>query len=197
MKIGIIGAGFIGSSLAKKLVKANYKVELSNSRGPKSLSSLVKKLGRNAKAVTNEAAAANKIVILSVRWEQVEGVLRSVAHLLKDKILIDTTNPFLNNETLIDLGDQTASELVSSYVPGAFVVKAFNALLGKWIDADPKVGKGNRVVFISGDHPDPKAKVAQLISDMKFAPVDIGDIKIGGALQQAGKPLAAINLIKL
>jgi predicted dinucleotide-binding enzyme len=197
MKIGIIGAGFIGTSLAKKLVKAKYKVELSNSRGPESLSDLVKQLGRYAKAVTNDIAATNEVVIISVRWEQVENVLKSVAHLLKGKILIDATNPFLNNETLIDFKDKTASEIVSSYVPDAYVVKAFNALLGEWIDSNPKVGKGNRVVFISGDHEEAKTVVAQLITDMEFAPVDIGDIKIGGALQQAGKPLAALNLIKL
>jgi predicted dinucleotide-binding enzyme len=197
MKIGIIGTGLIGSALAKKLVKADYKVELTNSRGPESLQKIVKALGENAKAATNAEAAKNKVVILSTRWESVEEVLKSVETELIGKILIDTTNPFINNEKLIDLKDKTSSEIVASLIPGTHVVKAFNSLYVEWLAASPKVGKGKRVVLLSGDDENSKKTVSKLIADLGFAPLDIGSLQTGGALQQAGKPLAAKNLIEI
>jgi predicted dinucleotide-binding enzyme len=197
MKIGIIGSGFIGTSLAKKLLKAGHEVVLSNSRGPESLIPLIEKLGQGASAASSKKAASNEVVILAVRWKDVEGVLKTVKTSFDGNILLDATNPILGTSELLDLGDTSSSEIVASLVPNALVIKAFNALIGQWIDADPVAGGGHRVVFLSGDDQIAKKTVAQLIEAMQFAPIDIGSLKIGGALQQAGKPLAAQNLIKL
>ncbi|MBS1662222.1 MAG: NAD(P)-binding domain-containing protein [Bacteroidetes bacterium] len=197
MKIGIIGAGTIGASLAEKLVRAGYKVEISNSRGPDSLQNLVAQLGPNAAAVTNEEAACNEVVILAVRWENTDQVLTPLRQQLTGKIIIDTTNPFIQNKWLFTLPKGVAaSEIIASKVPGARIVKAFNNLLAKWITTDPEVPGGLRVTFISGDDEQAKSIVGKIITDLKFAPIDLGTLK-DGELSQAGRALAGINLIQL
>src|ERR1700748_1785100 len=134
MKIGIIGAGTIGTVLAKKLIAAGYQVEISNSRGPNSLKDLVNELGANAKAVDAKTAAANEIVILAVRWADVEQTLKKIAAPLSRKILIDVTNPVIGLREIADLHGSTSSEVVASYVPETQVVKAFNTLKGQWLN---------------------------------------------------------------
>ncbi|MBE9461309.1 NADPH-dependent F420 reductase [Dyadobacter subterraneus] len=195
MKIGVIGAGYIGGLLAKKFVEAGFNVELSNSRGPETLQMMAAELGENAAAVTVEQAAKNDIIVLAVKWESVQTALNSVVSLLDGKIIIDATNPFSNNDKLLELSS-SASEIVASYVPHAHIVKAFNSLYGDWIDADPVVNNGNRVVFISGDNKEAKKTVSKLVNKMGFSPIDIGDLKTG-ELQQTGKPLGGLNLIHL
>jgi predicted dinucleotide-binding enzyme len=197
MRIGIIGAGYIGTLLAKKLLAAGYQVELSNSRGPASLAPLIAELGKGAFAVTTEEAAENVIIILAVRWVDVQKVVTPLRKKLEGKVIIDTTNPFGNDGALLDLKNPSASELIASYLPESFVIKAFNSLYGEWIEANPEEPTGNRVAFISGDNKEAKTAVRKIIEKIGFAPVDLGSLEIGGLLQQAGNPLAGINLLKL
>ena len=79
----------------------------------------------------------------------------------------------------------------------ARVVKAFNTLYFKNIEADPSVKDGHRVLFISGDDAEAKAIVADLLKSLGFAPIDIGGLVEGGRMQQLDGPLASHNLIKL
>ena len=197
MTIGIIGAGNIGRALAKKLAVAGYQVEICNSRGPGSLASFVRETGENITAVTAEKAADNEVVILAVRWVNVEEVLKRTAYAMVGKILIDTTNPILNDGSYAELFGLGSSEIVSFLIPGAFLVKAFNALRAEWIDDEPLFFGGRRVVFYSGDDARAKVTVNRIIRQIGFSPVDIGDLETGNNLQQAGKPLALKNLISL
>jgi predicted dinucleotide-binding enzyme len=80
-------------------------------------------------------------------------------------------------------------------LPGAKVVKAFNTLLVEWIRENPVQPNGDRVLFISGDDTAAKSTVIRLVESFGFATVDLGNLKSGGLLQQAGKPLAALNLL--
>lgn len=195
MQIGILGAGHIGVALAKKLVKAGHNIQISNGRGPESLADTISEIGANAEAVTNKVAANNEVVVLAVRWEQTDQVLSELQAELSGRILIDTTNPFIQNKWLFKLPKGVvASEIIASKIPEAKLVKAFNSLYWKWIDADPEVAGGNRVVFVSGDDDSAKNVVLNLISEMKFAPIDLGSLK-DGQLAQAGRPLAPTNLI--
>jgi predicted dinucleotide-binding enzyme len=194
MKIGIIGAGAIGVVLAKKLLAANYEVEICNSRGPASLKDTVAALGERAKAVDTATAADNEVVILALRWVSIEQVLKQVAPQLSGKILIDTTNPVINMGDLADLHGTTSSELVASYIPDTKVVKAFNTLKAQWLTDSLSDVTGNRVIFTSGAFDDANATVSNIISDMGFSPIVLGNLAIGGAVQQYGKPLALKNL---
>src|SRR2546426_1093607 len=96
-----------------------------------------------------------------------------------------------------DLGKKTSSEVVAEMVPGARLVKAFNTLFHVVLAAEPREGAGRRVVFFSGDDAKAKAEVSALIDGLGFAPVDLGGLVEGGRMQQAGAPLAGLNLLRL
>lgn len=197
MKIGIIGAGAIGQSVATQVVRAGHEALLANSRGPDSMAGIVTRLGERSHAVTPQEAAAADIVVLSVPWDAVPDALANLPA-WNNRILIDATNPVVQpGFRLAELGGKTSSEVVASLAKGARVVKAMNTLLAKVLGSDPREAGGRRVLFISGDDAAAKKSVAQLLEEFGFAPIDLGALA-GSALQQfPGGPLPVHNLIKL
>src|SRR3954468_24359938 len=131
MKIGIIGAGMIGATVAKLFARAGHEVAISNSRGPESLDGLVAELGEHAHAATVEDAAGfGDIVLLAIPWRTPEGLPR--AETVAGKIVIDAMNPYTEKGEPFDLGDSTtSSEEVLKRLPGARLVKAFNTIYFK------------------------------------------------------------------
>jgi hypothetical protein len=194
MTIGFIGTGRIGKALAEKCVKAGYPVIVSSRRGPGSLADYVSRLGPLAAEGTVAEAARADITFLAVRWANVGDALKEAPG-WDGKIVVDVTNPILADGTYVDLGERTSSELVAAQLPGARVVKAFNSLFAAWIEAEPVQPAGKRVVFVSGDDAEAKRTVSRLIAQLGFATVDLGGLTEGGRMQQAGKPLAALNLL--
>jgi predicted dinucleotide-binding enzyme len=195
---GIIGAGHIGKAVASHLTKAGYRVTIGNSRGADSLASLIAELGGNAKAGSPKEAAEQDIAILALPWAQLPTALPGLTD-WKDRIVVDASNHFISFDPfkLADLGGSTSSELVSTFVPGAKLIKAFNTINFQLLGSDPKTNGGNRVIFLSGDHNDAKKKLKEAISRMGFAPIDLGGLVAGGKLQQPDGPLSNQNLVKL
>jgi 8-hydroxy-5-deazaflavin:NADPH oxidoreductase len=198
MTIGIIGAGGIGQAFAGHMAKAGYKVIVSNSRGPESLTEVVSQLGPHAKAGTRQEAAQADVVVLAVPWEQLRAALSDLPA-WNGRILIDATNPVVQpGFRLADLGGRTSSEVVASLVPGARVVKVANTLLRAVLAADPNEAGGHRVLFMSGDDVAAKVDVSGILENVGFATIDLGGLASGGKLQQfPGGPLPTLNLIKL
>jgi predicted dinucleotide-binding enzyme len=127
MKIGVIGAGHIGATLARHFARAGHEVGLSNSRGRGSLEPLVRSIGPNAYAMTVEGAARfAEVVLLAVPWRKPEAF--PPAELLAGKVVIDAMNPYGADGEVIDLGEDTSSEQVAMRLPGALIVKAFNTM---------------------------------------------------------------------
>lgn len=214
MSIGIIGSGALGASVARVLAKNGISATIANSRGPASLAGLVEELGSSIKAGTVAEAASADIVLAAIRWTDAEAVL-SALPAWNGRIVIDGTNPvaFLDPNSddandpsnplaaygikAIDLAGKDSSAVLSSYVAGARVVKAFNHLDVNVL-AEPQVAGGKRVLFYSGDDVAAKADVRALIEAMGFYPVDLGSLAVGGPL--ASLPfgaLAAQNFIKV
>jgi steroid delta-isomerase-like uncharacterized protein len=98
--------------------------------------------------------------------------------------------------TLADLGSKTSGEFVSSLIPGAHVVKAFNTVGAQLLATNPVSITGNRVIVMSGDNSEAKSTVKKLVSSLGFQPVDLGSLGIGGKLQEAGGSLWNIDLSK-
>lgn len=100
MSIGIIGAGGLGSNVVRLLAKSGISVTIANSRGPRSLAGLVTELGPSVKAGTVEEAASFPIVLVGLRWVDLEKVLGGLPA-WNDRIVIDGTNPvaFLDPDT--------------------------------------------------------------------------------------------------
>ncbi len=185
--IGIIGAGHIGSQLARLAVSHGYDVVISNSRGPDSLRDLIKELGPRAKADTVEAAArAGEMVVVTIPLKAYKTV--PVAP-LEGKIVIDTNNyypqrdghfPELDNEST------TTSELLQAHLPKSKVVKAFNHIYAAELTQHGgKPGTPNRrALAIAGDDTAAKAKVTQLIDSFGFDVVDLGPLKESWRIQR-------------
>lgn len=195
--IGIIGAGNIGSAFAKALSRNGIAAMISNSRGPESLSSLVKELAPHISAVSIEAAAQADIVLVAVPWSKLPAALSGLPN-WNGRIVIDANNPI--EAPLFkpaELNGRLSTEIFADLVPGARVVKAFNHLQATLISADPHAEGGDRVLFYSGDDAKANAEVAALMIKLGFAGIDLGSISVGGRLTQfPGGSLTATNLAK-
>jgi len=198
MEIGTIGAGAFAQAFAKRTLKAGHKVKLSNSRGPDSLREIVNQLGPGATAATKEEAAACDMVLLAVPWDNVPETLASLPK-WNNQILIDGTNPFhgqAGDFTPADVGNLSTSQVAAALAPGARVVKAFNHMLVPNLEADPVVNGARRVAFISADDDDAKKRVETLLKAFGYSVVDLGNLRDGGLIQQAGGPLAGRDLLE-
>jgi predicted dinucleotide-binding enzyme len=214
MSIGIIGAGALGSNLARILAKASISATISNSRGPASLAALVEELGPSITAGTVEQAASADIVFAAVRWTDAEKVFAALPA-WNGRIVVDGVNPveFLDPNSpdasdpsnplaaygikAVDLGNKHSSQIFSQFVPGARVVKAFNHLDVNVL-REPKTAGGNRVLFYSGDDADAKAQVRGIIEATGFFAVDLGGLDVGGPLASLPfGPLSSHNFIKI
>ena len=198
MEIGTIGAGAFAQAFAKRALKGGHKVKLSNSRGPDSLREIVNQLGPGAMAATREEAAACEMVLLAVPWDNVPETLASLPK-WKNQILIDGTNPFHGKAgkfTPADVGKLSTSQLVAALAPGARVVKAFNHMTVPNLEADPVVNGARRVAFVSADDDGAKKQVETLLEGFGYSVVDLGNLRDGGLIQQAGGPLAGRDFLE-
>jgi 8-hydroxy-5-deazaflavin:NADPH oxidoreductase len=191
MKIGIVGAGHIGGTLARLFVDAGHEVAVSNSRGPATLDAVLEELGPRAQAMTAaEAARFGEVVVVSVpfgRYRElpIEGVA--------GKVVADTNNYYPQRDghfEELDSDNITSSELLQAHLSGARVVKAFNAILWSRLRDDGRpAGDGERVgIPISGDDAAAKRTVAELIDQIGFDAVDAGTLAEGGRKHQPGSP---------
>ena len=198
MEIGTIGAGAFAQAVAKRALKAGHKVKLSNNLGPESLREIVHQLGPGAMAASKEEAASCEMVLLAVPWDKVPGTLANLPR-WKNQILIDGTNPFhgqAGNFTPADVGNLSTSQLVAALAPGARVVKALNNMIVPNLEADPIVNGARRVAFISADDDDAKKRVENLLEGFGYSVIDLGNLRDGGLIQQAGGPLAGRDFLE-
>jgi predicted dinucleotide-binding enzyme len=197
--VGFIGSGPVTQALAHHLVAAQIPVLISNSRGPDSLTELVAQLGETADAVTVEQAAAADVVILALPFVRVPELAQVVPD-WTGRIVIDATNQFAEYTPAyrgyVDLGEETGSEWVARHLPGATIIKAFNAMYATYLSPDPRHHDGRQVVFHAGDDATACAEFDQLISRLGFAPVRVGGLRDGGRLMQLGGPLSTLHVIK-
>jgi 8-hydroxy-5-deazaflavin:NADPH oxidoreductase len=185
--IGLIGAGNIGSQVARLAVANGYDVVISNSRGPETLSGLVAELGPKARAGTPvEAAQAGEIVVVTVPLKNYREV--PVAP-LAGKIVIDTNNYYPQRDGHIpELDDEstTTSELLQAHLPASQVVKAFNHIYAAELTTHgrPAGTKNRRALVIAGDDAGAKARVSHLLDQFGFDTVDAGPLKEGWRIQR-------------
>ncbi|MBI1378075.1 MAG: NADP oxidoreductase [Frankiales bacterium] len=186
MRIGFIGSGRIGSNLARLAVAQGHDVVMSNSRGPQTLDQLVAELGPHARAATvAEAADEGEVVVVTVPLKAIDAV---PAEPLRGKVVVDTCNYYTERDgefAELDAGRTTSSELLASRLPGARVVKAFNAIYFEHLieHADRTGPAGRRALPIAGDDDDAKKVVTGLIESFGFDVVDAGPLSEGRRFQ--------------
>ena len=185
--IGLIGAGHIGSQLARLAVQHGYDVVLSNSRGPESLKDLVNELGPRARAGTSQQAAeAGDIVVVTIPLKSIGDV---PAAPLQGKIVIDTNNYYPQRDGQIPALDDestTVSELLQSHLPQSHVVKAFNHIGAGDLTTQgtPAGTPDRRALAVAGDSDEARAAVAELIDELGFDTVDVGPLAEGWRYQR-------------
>jgi predicted dinucleotide-binding enzyme len=185
--IGLIGAGHIGSQLARLAVRHGYDVVLSNSRGPETLTDLIRELGPRARAATPlEAATAGDIVVVTIPLKNIDQV--PVAP-LAGKIVIDTNNYYPQRDGHIaelDAEQTTTSELLQRHLPSSKVVKAFNHIYAAELTThgQPAGTTNRRALAIAGNDADAKRVVAQVIDRFGFDVVDLGPLDESWRIQR-------------
>jgi predicted dinucleotide-binding enzyme len=185
--IGFIGAGHIGSQLARLAVANGYDVVMSNSRGPETLGALVKELGPRARAgTTADAARAGDLVVVTIPLKAYRTV---PVEPLAGKIVVDTNNYYPQRDGHIrELDDETTTtaELLQAHLPGSKVVKAFNHIYAAELTkhGQPPGTQNRRALAIAGDDAAAKATVSRLIDRFGFDVVDLGALKEGWRIQR-------------
>ncbi|CAN5120984.1 NAD(P)-binding domain-containing protein [soil metagenome] len=192
--VGFIGAGNLGTALARLAVRAGHGVVLSNSRDPGTLSETAAKLGPLASTATSDdAAAAGEIVVISV---PLAAFATLPAAALAGKTIIDTCNygPERDGQIAeLDDGSLTSSELLQRYVPDAWLVKAFNNISAQHLLslAHPAEGGNRAYLPMAGDSASAKAAVSEFIRSVGFGVIDAGSLGDGWR-QATGTPVWGI-----
>lgn len=189
-RIGFIGAGNIGGTLARLAVDAGHEVLMSNRRGPETLGDLVAELGPLASATTPARAAAEAdLVVVTIPLHAVEQL---PAAELAGRTVIDTTNYYPDRDGHIaelDRGEITSSERLQRLLPGAFVVKACNNIVFFHLAqlARPAGAPDRSTLPIAGDSAESKAAVTAFITQIGYDVLDAGGLHEGWRFER-GRP---------
>src|SRR5262245_28900402 len=183
MRIGIIGAGMIGSTLAKLWADAGHTVMLA-SRHPEELEPLVAKLGKNASAgAPVDAASFGEVVMITVPLAAVPQLAVDLAPSLEGKVVLDTSNAYekRDGETAREASQHPKGSAgwAAAMFPGARWVKAFNTVYFKVLEREAH-RQGDRVgIPLAGDDSEAVDVAAQLVRDAGFEPVIVGPLVRG------------------
>jgi hypothetical protein len=199
MKIGIIGAGNIGSALAKKFVALGHDVSIANTRGPQSLVSFAAETG--AMPVTIEQVVQGRdIVIIAIPQQGIFNLPKDLfVHVDNNTIIVDTGNyyPEVRDILIAEIdGGMLESEWVSKQI-GAPIIKAFNSIT-VWSITTRGLPHGslNRIcISVAGDNKKHKQVILELIDQVGFDGIDAGSLSDSWRLQP-GAPAYCMDLDK-
>ncbi|MFJ2519175.1 NADPH-dependent F420 reductase [Cellulosimicrobium cellulans] len=173
--LGIIGAGNIGSQVARAAIAHGYDVVIANSRDPRTLDDLVAELGPRARAATAEEAARDAdVALVAVPF----GAYRDVpVEPLDGKIVLDANNYYWERDghvEALDRGEATSSGLLQEHLAGSKVAKAFNHIRSTDITTDgtPAGTPGRRALATASDFPEAAAWVVRFYDELGFDAVD-------------------------
>lgn len=191
MKIGIIGAGNMGSALGRIWASQGHEVMLSYSRDRTKLETLAQSM--NAKAGTvAEAVQFAEVVLLVVPWGAVQNAIAS-AGTMAGKTVISCINPIESDFSGLEIGTTTsAAEEVAKLIPNAHVVEVLFPFAEILQSSSRQFGTDRPTQFYCGDNPDAKENVAQLITEIGLSPLDVGGLTNARYLEPVGMLLVQL-----
>jgi hypothetical protein len=192
MRIGIIGAGMIGSTLAKLWVDAGHGVRMA-SRHPEQLRELVERLGKLASAGTpTDAAEFGDVVMLTVPLKAVPDLATDLRSSLSGKVVLDTGNAYERRDG--DVARQASAHAAGSagwaaaMFPESRWVKAFNTVYFKTLQREAHRGGDRLGIPLAGDDQDALRTAADLVRDAGFDPVIVGPLVRGREFEPNSRP---------
>jgi predicted dinucleotide-binding enzyme len=177
-KIGIIGTGKIGGTLAELWVKAGHEVLIS-SRHPEELQGLAKSLGPKARAGTpREAAVFGDVVLISVPYGALPQVGKDLQNELKGKVVLDTGNPYpeRDGDMAVEARRKGTGVASAEFLPGVRLVRAFNAISHRNLRSEAHRAGEPIAIPIAADDKQAMAVAARLVKDAGFEPVAVGPL---------------------
>ncbi|MEA2443309.1 MAG: 8-hydroxy-5-deazaflavin:NADPH oxidoreductase, partial [Thermoleophilales bacterium] len=188
MRIGVIGAGHIGSAVAERLVKSGHDVAIANTRGVDGVREVADRVGARP-ATIEDAAGYGDVVFEAIPFGAYDTL---PADALKGRVVVDASNYYVGRDGTIDEVENgtPSARLVADHLDGARVVKAFNTILAARIrDEHKPAGDPDRLAIpIAGDDDEAKRIVTQLVDDMGFDAVDAGTLEQSSG-QEPGTPV--------
>jgi predicted dinucleotide-binding enzyme len=193
MRIGIIGAGWLGGTVGRAWVAAGHEVMFS-SRHPESFAGMVRELGRHASAGTvAEAATFGEIVLIAVPYSALPALGRDHHAALVDKIILDACNPYAPDPAAFRREIEMAGVAKSSakYLPATRLVRAFSAVDATAVEASA-AGQGAKLgVPLASDDAEAMQIAEQLVRDAGCEPVVVGDLAAARRFQRGGRGFRA------
>ena len=194
MKIGIIGAGNVGTGLGKRLAAEGHDIVVSFARDPERVREAATMIGGGARAGTpQDAASHGNIVILATPWAVTLDTVRGVARALAGKIVWDATNALKPDMSGLAIGTTTSGgEEVAKAAPAAKVVKAIPPFAEVLHSPSTHIGGGRPGVFVCGDDAAARNVVLNLLNAVDADGVDAGPLTLARYTEPAGMLLAQL-----
>jgi 8-hydroxy-5-deazaflavin:NADPH oxidoreductase len=187
-KIGILGSGDVGKTLAKGFLKYDYQVAIGSEHVEK-LAEFKKENPRMETATFEQAAQSADIIVLCVKGTVAEKIVEKVKRHLSGKTVIDSTNPIADappqNGVLkyFTSLDESLMERLQRIAPDAQFVKAFNSI-GSGLMVNPDFGDNTKpTMFICGNNDDAKNKVSEIVEKFGFEIEDMGKVESARAIE--------------
>jgi predicted dinucleotide-binding enzyme len=194
MKIGIIGAGNIGSALARRFTDVGHEVTIANSRGPETLREVEAETGATA-VTAQEAARGRDVVVVTIPEKNIPLLPQDLFEGVdQDVVVVDTGNYYPRRDGAIEPIEQgTPESMWVAQQLGRPVVKAFNNIYARNLrDLGKPAGSDERIALpVAGADP-AKATVMRLVEEIGFDAVDAGDLDESWR-QQPGPPVYAAD----
>jgi predicted dinucleotide-binding enzyme len=184
MKLAILGAGSVGSTLGRAWAQQGHTVIFGvRDANALKVQALLTEVGANAQATTlTDTAAQADVIVLTVTWNAMPEVVEALGE-LNGKVLLDCTNPLVGNQLDAALNlAQSGGEQVAAWFPNAKVVKIFNQV-GWETMANPQYDAEAATMFYAGDDAHAKQIASQLASALGFEPIDAGTLQASKFLE--------------
>jgi predicted dinucleotide-binding enzyme len=188
VKVGILGSGDVGKTLAKGFLKNGYQVAIGSDH-PEKLAEFKRENPEMETATFDQAAQSGEIVVVCVKGTVAEKFVEKVKRHLAGKTIIDTTNPIADappqNGVLkyFTSLEESLMERLQKIAPDAQFVKAFNSI-GSALMVNPDFGDGTKpTMFICGNNEDAKKKVYEIVEKFGFEVEDMGKVESARAIE--------------
>ena len=194
MRIGIIGAGNVGTGLGKRLAAAGHDIVVSFGRSPDKVAEAAATIGGGARAgTTDEAARHGEVVIIATPWGVTLDTVRSLAAMLAGTIVWDATNPLKADMSGLEIGTTiSAGESVQAALSDARVVKAVPPFAEVLHSPSILIDGRRPGVFVCGDDEEARRVIVRLVADIGADGVDSGPLALARYTEPLGMLLVQL-----